>query len=222
MTRYAGRRDGVVFLVDIAVSVGFYYLLRLCGVGYEAALLVSSLAPGVSTAVEVRRNGRPNTMTVFMITIVLLAAAIALISDNARVLLARDGVCTAVFGAWMLLSLRGPRPLVTVFTRMMLDGRLGPGRPPWDELWERLPRFRRAWRGATVIWGVGLLLDSVVRIVMAVTLPVDVVPGLNAAQYAVFMILMQVAVNIYLVPTGVYNQWSAMYEPLREAPAEAA
>ncbi|MEO3808428.1 VC0807 family protein [Sphaerisporangium sp. B11E5] len=222
MTRYGGRRDGVLFLFDVAMSVAFYYVLRASGVGYEVALLVSSLVPGVSTVVEVRRGGRPNAMTVFVFTVVLVAAAISFASDNVRVLLARDGVCTAVFGVWMLLSARGPRPMVSVFTRMILDGRLGPGRPPWDELWERLPRFRRAWRVATVIWGVGLLLDSVVRIVMAVALPVDVVPGLNALQYAVFMVLMQVAANVYLVPTGVYNQWSPMYEPLREVRAEAA
>ncbi|MFC6087372.1 VC0807 family protein [Sphaerisporangium aureirubrum] len=222
MTKYAGRRDGMVLLVDIAISVALFYVLRAFGVSAEIALVASSLAPGFSTFVDLSRRRRPNTLTVFMFVIVLLAAAIAFATDNTRVLLARDGICTAVFGAWMLLSARGPRPLAAAFTRMLLDGRLGPGRPPWDELWERLPRFRRVWRVSTVMWGIGLLLDAVVRLVMAITLPVDAVPGLNALQYAVFMVLMQVVTSVYLVPSGVYNQWSDMYEPLRRERARAA
>jgi hypothetical protein len=221
MAKYGGRRDGLMFLVDVALSVALYYLLRALGVGAEVALVASSLVPGLSTIVELRRRRRPNTLTVFMFAIVLLAAALSYAGDSPRFLLARDGVCTAVFGAWMLLSARGPRPLSTVFTRMLLDGRLGPGRPPWDELWERLPRFRQVWRVNTVMWGVGLLLDAVVRIVMAWTLPVDAVPGLNGLQYAVFMVLMQIVTNLHLVPSGVYNQWSELYEPLRRARAEA-
>ncbi|MFC7107471.1 VC0807 family protein [Nonomuraea rubra] len=116
---------------------------------------------------------------------------------------------------WFLLSARGERPLAFVFTRFVLEGRIGPNRESWDVLWERLPAFRRIWRVASVMWGIGLLLDAVVRVVIAYALPVDAVPGVNTAQYIAFLLLMQVAMNVYLVPTGVYNRWSPLYAELR-------
>jgi hypothetical protein len=50
-------------------------------------------------------------------------------------------------------------------------------------------------------------------------LPIDVVPGVGAAQYGVFMVLMQVVMACYLVPTGLYNRWSPLYLPLKETAA---
>jgi hypothetical protein len=42
----------------------------------------------------------------------------------------------------------------------------------------------------TVIWGAGFLLDAVIRVLLAYTLPVDLVPAVTAAQFIVLLILM--------------------------------
>jgi len=47
----------------------------------------------------------------------------------------------------------------------------------WDLPWDPEPKFRRIWRVASVIWGMGLVIDATARVVIADTLPVDAVPA---------------------------------------------
>lgn len=197
--------------VDIALPIALYYVLRATGVSEHTALLAGSLLPGMSLASSLVRRRRPDGLDLFMTVMMLGSAAVSLLIHDARFLLAKDGWFMAAAGAWFLITARGDRPLAFAFSRFILEGRIGPNRESWDLLWERLPAFRKIWRVATVIYGAGLLLDAAVRIVMAYTLPGDVVPGLGAAQYGVFLVLMQVVLNAYLIPTGLYNRYSRLY-----------
>ncbi|WP_248958256.1 VC0807 family protein [Sphaerisporangium perillae] len=206
------RRQGLVLVLDLAIPVGLYYVLRASGAGYQVAALVSSLVPGISAVADIARGRRPDGVAVFMTVMMLGSAAVSLLSGSPRFIFARDGWLTVVTGVWMLLSARGDHPLTLPFARALLEGRVGPGRPSWDVLWVRAPRFARLWRVCTVIWGVGFLLDAAFRVYIAYALPLDVIPGLNIAQYFVFLIAMQVVTNLYLVPAGLYNPYSRLYE----------
>ncbi|MCK2220909.1 hypothetical protein MF672_044945 [Actinomadura sp. ATCC 31491] len=204
--------------MDIALPMGIYYGLReVAGVEHQPALVISSFVPGLSVVMSLARRRRPDRLALFMTAMFLASAVISALVHDTRFLLAKDGWFMAVAALWFLASARAERPLAFTFTRFLLEGRVGPGGESWDVLWERLPAFRRIWRVVTVIYGAGLLADAAVRVVMAYTLPVDVVPGLGAAQYAVWLLLMQVVINVYLVPAGLYNRWSPLYAPLRAA-----
>ncbi|MFD9210940.1 hypothetical protein ACFVZM_32220, partial [Streptomyces sioyaensis] len=71
--------------------------------------------------------------------------------------------------------------------------------------WRADPRFRRIWRGLTVLWGCGLLVDAALRVIMAYTLSVDSVPALDGALYFVTYLVLQVITNIVLHKTGVFR-----------------
>lgn len=98
-----------------------------------------------------------------------------------RFLLAKDGWLTAVVGLALLATLRARRPVMFVVGRAMVR-KSGESADDWDELWDTSARFRRVWRMLTAIWGVGVLLDAAVRVVMAYTLPIDAVPALSTVQ----------------------------------------
>jgi hypothetical protein len=204
----------LVAAVDVGVPIGLYYVLRGLGTPSQNALVISSFVPGVSVITSLVRRRRPDSVALFMTLLILASAAVSLFVHDARFLLAKDGWFTAAAGIWFLTTVRAARPVVFTLTRVLLEGRIGPRKVSWDVLWDRLPAFRRVWRVATVIWAVGLLVDAAVRVVMAYTLPIDVVPGLGALQYGIFMVLMQIVVNIYLVPSGVYSPWSPLYRNL--------
>ncbi|MFG1701925.1 VC0807 family protein [Nonomuraea sp. M3C6] len=219
------RLRGLLTLaVDIGLPIGLYYVLRAAGVDYHTALLTSSLIPGLSVVSDLVRRRRPDRLGMYMTAMMLGSAAVSLLIQDTRFLLAKDGWFMAVAGLWFLASARGrrDRPPAFVFTRFLLEGRIGPNRESWDVLWERLPAFRRIWRVATVIYGTGLLVDAAVRVVIAYTLPVDGVPGISGVQYGVWLALMQVAINVYLVPTGLYNRYSKLYADLSRTPADPA
>lgn len=211
-----GRRlSPVTVLFDVGAPVGLFYVLRAAGFSDVAALLVSGVAPGLSTAVQVVRARRVDRLAVFVVGVTVLSACAALIGGSPRFLLAKEGVVTGAIGGWLLVNSRADRPVVSLFGRALLEGRVGPSGEPWDVLWERLPGFRRIWRVAGVIWGGAIVLDAVIRFVFAYTLPVDVVPGLNGALYGVVFVVVQVATNVYYFRAGLYDPGADLYAPLR-------
>ena len=89
-----------------------------------------------------------------------------------------------------------------LFARPLAEGRLGPPGEGWDSVWERFPLFRHVWRVLTVVWGIGLLADAAIRVIVAYTLPVDLVPAANGIQYAVVYVVLQVISRVHLRRSG--------------------
>lgn len=115
----------------------------------------------------------------------------------------------------MYLSLLASRPATFTISRALLEGRrvydsairswVRPADLSWDELWERVPRFRRIWRTCTIIWGTAILADAVARVLMAAALPVSVVPALGGALWPVTFVILQVVTNVYFARAGFWR-----------------
>lgn len=208
----------IALVVDLAGPLATYYGLRLLGVGIYRSLIAAALASGFGAALRLIRNRRVDRLGLYVTTTMVISLGVSIVAGSPRFLLAKEGWLTGLTGVWFLLSARSRRPLTFSFSRPLLEGRL---RWPddWDGLWERLPRFRRAWRVSSVMWGVGTLLDAGLRVVMAYTLPIDVVPALGTALYAATGLVLIVLTNVYYLVSGVADRRSALYEPLRAASA---
>ncbi|WP_194893627.1 VC0807 family protein [Catenulispora pinisilvae] len=207
-------RAALALVWDVGAPIGMYYLLHGLGLSTFLALLLSAVLPGLTSVYQVVRSRKLDGLSLFMVSITVLSALASLISGSPRFLLAKDGYLTAFAGAWLLITARSERPVVFMFARALLEGRVGPHGESWDVLWERLPGFRRIWRVAAVIWGTATIADAVVRFAMAYTLPVNQVPALNGVQWGVLFILLQVVTNVYYHRAGLYDPRSALYEPL--------
>lgn len=214
----SGAAAAARMVFDLIVPLALFYGLRGAGVGIYFALLAGALASGVTAVVVVVADHRLDALAFFVLTTMLLSVGVSLLTGSTRFLLAKEGWLTAVTGVWFLGTLRARRPLAFHFSRPLLEGRL---RWPadWDAVWERAPRFRRMWRVSTALWGAGTLLDSVLRVLMAYTLPVDLVPALSSTLYAVTSVVLIGITNIYYRASGAYLPDSALYreEPIRTA-----
>lgn len=164
----------------LLVPLGLYYGLRALGVSVYLALLASAVVSAVPAAVSMVRERRVDGLSTYFAVMVLGSVLISLWTGSTEFLLARDGILTGVTGVWFLASLGARRPLAYLMTKPMLQGQL---RWPqdWDRLWEAAPRFRRMWRISSLLFGVATLLDAALRVVMAYTLPPDVLPALSTA-----------------------------------------
>lgn len=183
--------SAVRIAISFVVPMLAYYALRAAGLDVYLALLITSVVPATLAGARLAVHRRTDGLATFMTVMMVLGAAVSLINGDERLLMARDGWVTAVAGFWFLGSAWSTRPLAYLFARPMLDGRIprhGRGES-WDELWSRLPGFRRIWRVATVVWGIGTLVDAAARVIMAYTLPPDAVPALYTALYAVTSIV---------------------------------
>lgn len=209
--RPSGRRVVLGVVWDVVVPVALYYGLRAAGVSVFAALLAGAVLPAVTTVVQWLRTRSLEGMAGFVAGIMLLGVAAALVGGSPRFLLAKDGWVTGVAGVWFLVSVRARRPLLFHGGRPLLEGRFRSDGTSWDVLWEREPAFRRIWRISTAIWGAAMLLDAAVRVVMAYTLPVDLVPGLGALLWPVTLVVLQLVNGIYYQAAGLWRLTSGRH-----------
>jgi len=199
-------RAAIGFLLPVAL----FYGLRAAGVSAYAALLAGAAVSVARSLVELLRSRKVSPFGLYALTLMVLSTVVSLIPGDERFLLARGAVVMGVSGLWFLVSAATRKPLVYVMTRPMLEGRFGwPGQ--WDSLWTQLPRFRRTWRATSILWGVGLCADAVLRVLMAWNLPVDSVPGLTTALTTVTTVALITAANIYYQVSGAARAWSPFY-----------
>jgi hypothetical protein len=209
----AGAQDGprsrpggtftiIIAIADVVVPIALYYVFRAVGFSELNALLISSVAPIVSFVAQGLVMRRLDGFAIFIGAVLALNVAVALTCADPRTLLARDGWITGLAGLFFLATLWAGRPFVFTIVRPLGEGRLGPPGMDWDTVWDGFPLFRRVWRVLTVIWGVGLVVDAVIRLVFAYTLPVDIVPVSNGIQYFVIYALLQVISQVYFRRSG--------------------
>ena len=220
--RRAGTgRAAVRLVVDFGLPVAIYYAARAAGVPVFAALLVGAVVSSVTAAVPLIRHHRWDGMALYMAVLMLGGVAVSLVAGSTQFLLAREALLTGVTGLWFIASVWSHRPLAYLFSQPLLEGRF---RWPqdWDELWDRSPRFRRMWRVSSTLWGIGTLLDAVLRVVMAYTLEADLVPALGTALYAGTSVVLIAITSTYYAVSGIYRPSSALYSPSRSGSAAAA
>lgn len=191
--------------LGIVGSTALYYLMRHLGVSVYAALVVGAVLSLAPALLALARGHRPGGLEAFFTVLLFAGFAIALVPGDPRFLLAKDAVITTGVGLWFLASLRwADRPLAYQFARPMAEGRFGWPRE-WERLWAREPWFRSMWRTASIMWAAATLLDAVGRVLMAYTLPADLVPGLNLAMFGVTLVVVNVLTTVVYVRAGVFR-----------------
>lgn len=214
-TRPSPSRALLTMVIDIVVPIAVFYGVRGAGGSVWLALVLGAVAPAAGAVAGLVRGRRPDTMGVMILATLALSAGLSLLTGSPRVLLARDGLLTGAWAAYMYLSLLGRRPATFVVSRPLLEGRrvyapaqrrwIRPAERTWDELWDQVPRFRSIWRVCTIIWGTAILADGVARLLMAYALPVGVVPALGGALWPVTFIVLQVITNVYFARAGLWR-----------------
>ncbi|MEW1648184.1 MULTISPECIES: VC0807 family protein [unclassified Streptomyces] len=187
----------ITVVCDIVLPVGLYYVLRAAGAAEITALLVSGSAPALHTVHSAIRHRKLDAIGAFTIALLMVSVVASLVTADPRIALARNSLFTALAGVWLLVTLFVGRPFTYQALRTLLADRSA----KLDQLWESDAAFRRVWRALTVLWGVGLLCDALIRLIMAYTLPIDTVPALDAVLYAVSWILLQIITQIILFRT---------------------
>jgi hypothetical protein len=201
------------FAFDLLVPTALFYGLVWSGAGLYLALLVSAGLSAASALVSYRRGAGDQSFAPYMLALQLLAFGIALVAGSDRFLLAKESLLTALVGCWFIASIWTARPLAYRFTRPLLEGawgrRWGLPEVSWESVWAREPHFRHIWRVATVMWGAATLIDAVLRVVIAYTVPIGAVVALQTALFAVTLLLMQPITHIYYARTGL---WRLLWE----------
>ncbi|WP_210602885.1 VC0807 family protein [Brevibacterium oceani] len=186
--RTDGDRSALILVfTHLVAPLAVFYGLRALGVGPWFALVTGTVITAIeviSTAVTRRRL---DTVSITVLVILVISAGSSLATGDARLLLVRNAAGTALIGAWLLITLCLKRPLLFDGARMLQSA---DARKQWDRRWQESNVFRRALRVLTGAWGAGFLVDAVARLVLAMTLPVDLVPLLDNLLLIVTVIVL--------------------------------
>lgn len=212
-------RPGLLwFAFDLLAPTALIYVLLWLGSSLYIALLASASLSALSALVSHFRGTGKQGLAPHMLAFSLASFGVALVAGSERFLLAKESVLTAMVGVWFLSSLWRARPLTYALTRPLLERRIrGKGRS-WEALWAREGRFRRMWYVSTVIWGAAMLADAALRVVIAYTLPVAVVPALQTALILATVLLLQFVTNAYYVSAGL---WRMLHDEHEEGQSPA-
>jgi hypothetical protein len=160
---------------DIGLSLVAYYGLRAMGASPYVALLGGTVTAGLRIGYVWLRDRRLDGFAAFMLAEFGVGLGFALLTGDARFLVAKESFSTAVAGLIFLATCWVGRPMV-----WHAAARFQPAaRPELDRLWRTEPGFRRGFQVLTMGWGAGLLAEAAARVVVAYTLPVDIAAGLS-------------------------------------------
>jgi len=148
-----------------------YALLRPHVSSDAVALAAVLVFPVADIVVQRARHGRFEPIGIIaLIGIGLgLIGAVAL-NGNATLLKVRESMITGVFGLICLVSLPMSRPAMFYLGRAFATGGESERVAEFDSLWD-LPTVPRRFRFVTLVWGVSLVAEAVLRTVLALTIP---------------------------------------------------
>lgn len=184
-------------LVDVILPMGAFYALHALGVGDFVALAAGGAVSGILALVGIARSRRIDGFAVFILILFGLGLLSTVLTGDVRFLLAKDSFGTGLGGLLILASTALHRPLTFYTGRRFTCGGDPQREQWWATMYDARPGFRRVIRMMAVVWGTGLLVESVVRVVLAYTLPVPTVVALSTV--------------LQIVTFGGLTVWSAWY-----------
>jgi hypothetical protein len=186
-----------MIIVDVALPLATYFILRAAGVGQFAAYLISGIWPLLKLVVGAVRKRSIDTFSIIILVFIVLGAVTALVTGDVRTLLVRDSITTGGFGLVCLVTLFMARPLMFYMGRAFATDGSPEGIAWWNSLWH-YPGFRHTQRLITGMWGVTYVLESILRIVLAYSIDdLDVVILImNIAPFVVLAALIFATITI--------------------------
>jgi hypothetical protein len=202
-SRPASLRTAVPVLIrDVLGPYLVYFVLRhAAGWSTLMALVGAAVLAAALVVLSLIRSRRVDPLAAVVLLTTLAGIVVALWTGDARATLARESLVSAALGVAFLVSLLR-RPLMF----SMLWALRGDGVDPADG-WAGTPEdTRHALRVATAAWGVGLLADAVLRVVIVLTLDPDTAAGAVTA--------------LTLVTIALLLGWMRWYLPSRVRPGQ--
>ncbi|MFH0519382.1 VC0807 family protein [Streptomyces sp. M41] len=172
--RRGALRDFAPLLIDVALPLGAYYLLKNgFGTSTLTALGLSGVVPAVRTGWGLWKGREVNGLPALILVVNVVSLLLGFAAGDPRLMIAKDSALSSTIGIGIIASVLLGKPMMTAGMKpWVLKG--DPGREAaWARLRAGSARFRRAERMFSLVWGVVLLAECVVRVVGAYALPVD-------------------------------------------------
>jgi hypothetical protein len=151
-------------LLEVALSVGGYYLLRAFGVGVFWALTVPAIAVAVVTIGVTVRRRQIDLIGLLVLLEIIATIAVSLATQSARIAAVREPVYVLIGGAFCLITLFYRRPFTHLSTSSMATFGDAKRERAFEQAWQEVPRYRMWQRLLTACFGTIMVVTAVIRI----------------------------------------------------------
>ncbi|MFJ2741997.1 VC0807 family protein [Streptomyces sp. NPDC087440] len=176
-------------IVDAGVPLAAYYALKAAGLGTVSALAVSSALPALRVVWGLVKDRRVNGFAALILCVNAASIALSVVTGDPRLMLAKDSAVSSVVGVGILVSAFAGRPVMRNALKPAVVKNSVRHAAAWERLQAASPRFRRLERNFSLVWGVALTAECVVRIVGAYTVPVDTMVAAGTGVMVATMVL---------------------------------
>ena len=160
--RFARARPGVV---DGLVPVLLFYLLHSwLGRSEIFALTAGSAFLAVRVLATMLRQRKADGFQLFLLGLNTVSLALAALSDDPRIVLARQSVVSLAIAGGCLATTFAGKPLLGLLLRPSFDLMSQHHRPAWEQCWDDDAEFRRRIRTLNFLIGVMTVLTAVSRV----------------------------------------------------------
>jgi intracellular septation protein A len=159
-------------LLDFLVNLGGPFLVYQLAEGHmsETGALLLSSAPAILWSIgQLIWSRKLDALSLLVIAGIALSLVATLLGGSPRLLLVRESLVTGIFGLIFLGSLLFPRPLLFHLVKTTVS-KQGMSEADFAARWS-IPGFRFTFYLMTVVWGIGLLIEAISKIVLAFTIP---------------------------------------------------
>ncbi|KAI9272802.1 hypothetical protein BDA99DRAFT_499227 [Phascolomyces articulosus] len=206
-------------MFELVLPIVLYYALRT-QFSPIISLVVAGIPPALVVVVKGVRDHKVDMMGLLMLLGFVASVLLALVESDPKLYLLRESAMTSAMGIMLVVTLfplrwrhRILRPFMFYVARQIaVSGTVM--LPPetvrlhWDWFWTNWLSFRAFFRGLTAIWGIGLLSEFLVRVVLIYTVDEvdDIMYYSNIYMFSVTLCLGTLTVASTLLYRHLYNQ----------------
>jgi hypothetical protein len=160
--------------LDFLVNLGGPWIVYRLAEGSTStftALLLSTLPPIIWSVLQLLWKRKLDVISVLVIAGIAASLVATLLGGSPRLLLVRESFVTGIFGLVFLGSLWLPRPLLFYLAKATV-AKQGMAEAQFAGKWS-IPGFRYTFYLMTVVWGIGLIIQAAVQVILAFALPIE-------------------------------------------------
>ena len=169
------KQPSRALLLELGVNLlGPWLVYRLClpTLGEFGALVASGVPPALWALAGLARTRRLDALSLLVLLGIVLSAAVSVLGGEPRLLLLRESLVTGAIGLAFLVSLALGRPLVFYLARATLAREAAGAGQSFEAAWRARPALARSIRLITLVWGLGLCAEFVLRAWLVMHLPI--------------------------------------------------
>lgn len=168
-------------LLDVAPPLAAYYGLRAAGTSEYVALISATVLSGLRVFWGVVRSRRLDPFAIYLLLTFGLSLAVGLATTDPRLILVGNTLVNGIGGLIFLGSCVVGTPLTQVVGERFRDAASDADAENDAEKEVTRVRLRRIHVRLSAMWGVGLLIEVAIRLIVIAHTSVDVANGVNSA-----------------------------------------